>query len=475
METIIAILGSSTFVGIITLMLNWAKNRKKNSLNYITEERKLWREKIRDIASCIMMCKYEGKNEENIEQYLNQLEMNINPYGRTHVNNYLQDGHIWKAIEQIEMSYSEEEFEQNKKLLLGYLSIMLKEDWERSKGEVKGYSNAILYSIIVGVVLVLYSILYLYVFKLENIIILMCMQILNLMPLVYTKFWFIDKIDYLTKNDNRGKFKDFLKREKEEKRTIVGWVIFILFFVGITFFMFEKKYPDMMVQKIEYYENYDTLYIYTKLDTNFWLDTDIEKIIKRNVVIKETNNTVEKYKRNQNIDNMLTGIIRKELSVWEVIYLMLVFGLVFIPLMCSLKTNRDVAEINKLKYRIQSKYADDYKQICSFLDKVNLEVKKKEIMKINADCFDLVYRLLWDMKRSMQGELAELEEYFRNVEEYEKVTRLKFNIENIDNALHDIKKFHKTLRFKKKKEIYNCIKGDIGEINVDFAEDWHEV
>ena len=139
------------------------------------------------------------------------------------------------------------------------------------------------------------------------------------------------------------------------------------------------------------------------------------------------------------------------------------------PFVCSSKSNmnRDNVEINELKYRIQAKYTDDYKQIFCFLDKVNLEDKKKEIMKINADCFDLVYRLLWDMKRSMQGELAELEEYFRSVEEYEKVTRLKSNIENIDSALHRIKQFHKTLRSKKKIEIYNDIKEDIGKINVD--------
>lgn len=471
METILAILGSSTFVGIITLMLNWAQNRKNNSLSYITEERKLWREKIRDIASCIMKCKYEGINEENIQQYLNQLELNINPYGRTCQINYLQDGHIWKVIEQIELAHSEKEFEQNKKLLLGYLSIMLKEDWERSKGEVKGYSNAILYIIIVGVVLVLYSILYLFVFKLENIMFLMCMQLFNLIPLFFTKFFVIDKMDYLQKNHNRGKIKDFLKREKERKKAVVRWTGSVLLLVGITFLMFQQIYPDMIVQKIDYYENDDTLYIYTNLDTHFWanLDSDIEKAIKKNVVINKPDNGDDRLDRYEKIDNVLLNVVRNELSIWWSIYFMLMLLCFLFPFVCSSKSNmnRDNVEINELKYRIQAKYTDDYKQIFCFLDKVNLEDKKKEIMKINADCFDLVYRLLWDMKRSMQGELAELEEYFRSVEEYEKVTRLKSNIENIDSALHRIKQFHKTLRSKKKIEIYNDIKKDIGKINVD--------
>lgn len=117
MEGISAILSSSVVAASITAIFQWAQNRKNNSLNCITEEHKAWRTEIKEIFLAIHKSKYKGKNKKNIERYLVQLQMNINPYGMYARNDYLQDGHIWDAIQRVQESKCEQEFEENKKLL----------------------------------------------------------------------------------------------------------------------------------------------------------------------------------------------------------------------------------------------------------------------------------------------------------------------------------------------------------------------
>lgn len=472
MDSIIAILGSSTFVGIITLMLNWAQNRKKNSLSYITEERKLWREKIREIAANISKCKYNGENENNIEQYLNQLEMNINPYGRTLPFDYLQDGHIWNTINEINESDSEEGFEQNKKLLLSYLSLMLKEDWERTKREVKGYSNAVFYIAIIGLMGIAYSFFYMYILKLDNMEMFVLMQVIIISPIFLTKSLCIDELNNLIKNDNRGKFRDFLGREKKRIKAVISWVVIFLIYIGINLYIMEQVYPNMIAQQIFYYEDADSLNIYTRLDEKIWasFELDFESAIGKDVEIHKLEDWVYKAATSEKYDDILMRVIRKHVIVWGVIPMMLmIIGLFFPFLVDSLLTwdlNKSKFEIDELKYRMRTTYAGDYDQICLFLNRIDL--KNKEMEKENEDCFDLIYRLLFKMKRAMKSELYELDENFSNMEEYERVKRLKKNIENIDNILREIKRIHKTMRMKKKMDILMQIQDDIENIHVAY-------
>lgn len=472
MESIIAILGSSAFAGIITLMLNWAQNRKKNSLSYITEERKLWREKIREIGAKIAKCKYNGENENNIQQYLSQLEMNINPYGRTLPYDYLQDGHMWKVINEIKKSDSEEEFEQNKELLLGYLSLMLKEDWERSKREVKGYSNAVLYIAIIGIIGIVYCFFYMYILKLENMEIFVLMQFINIFPIFLTKSLCIDELNNLIKNDNRGKFRDFLGREKKKTKAVISWVVIFLIYIGINLYIMEQVYPNMIAQQICYYEDEDSLNIYTRLDEKIWasLELDFENAIGKDVVIHRSEDLGYKATTSEKYNNILIRIIRKHIIVWGIIPMMLMIIGLFCPfLVDSILTwdqNKSKLEIDELKYRMRTTYAGDYDQICIFLNRIDL--KNKKMKQENTDCFDLIYRLLFKMKRAMKSELYELDDNFSNTEEYERVQRLKKNIENIDNVLHEIKRIHKTKWPKKKVKILMQIQEYIEDINVAY-------
>ena len=132
MSAITKILTSAAVVGaLITGLFGWTNNRTNNSLNYITDERKRWRDKIREISEAIETCKFHGEDKENINVYLLQLENNINPYGRFQPSDYEHDGHIWEVIGKIERAENEEEFKKYQKELLSYLQLLLKEDWER--------------------------------------------------------------------------------------------------------------------------------------------------------------------------------------------------------------------------------------------------------------------------------------------------------------------------------------------------------
>lgn len=143
-NTIIGIiLGSTVVSSVIVALFNLITNRKNSTLAHITTEREKWREKIRKISEDIEKTKFQGKKEKNINRSLVQLEVNINPYGKSMVNDFARDSHIWEEIENIRRVKNKEEFKRHKELLIYYLSLMLKEDWERSKREVKGYSRTL--------------------------------------------------------------------------------------------------------------------------------------------------------------------------------------------------------------------------------------------------------------------------------------------------------------------------------------------
>lgn len=135
------LLGSAVVSTIITTVFNQYNNRKSNSLEYITKERKVWRDKIRSIAEKIYECEFEGRGEKDIEKYLVELELNINSYGRGNVGSAREDAYIWNEIDEIRTVDSLEYFNKHKELLIYYISLMIKEDWDRSKNEVAGFSQ----------------------------------------------------------------------------------------------------------------------------------------------------------------------------------------------------------------------------------------------------------------------------------------------------------------------------------------------
>lgn len=136
---IITVLTSSVIATVLSVIGNVLSDRRKNSLEYITKERSIWREDIRAIAEEI-----SASDEETIHKALTKLQVRINAYDRFLNNNHADgDQFIWMCIELCENIKEKDALNVIKKNLLVALSLMLKYDWERSKEEVKGNINVI--------------------------------------------------------------------------------------------------------------------------------------------------------------------------------------------------------------------------------------------------------------------------------------------------------------------------------------------
>lgn len=133
---VLASIVAGVLASIVTAIITITTTRKQNRLQYITAERKNWREEIRNIASRIMKA-----NERNIGAVLVDLKVRINAFGMSSSSeSYEEDAHIWKIINAIEKPNQDSKmsFEDKKNLLVEYLSLLLKKDWEGSKREVNG-------------------------------------------------------------------------------------------------------------------------------------------------------------------------------------------------------------------------------------------------------------------------------------------------------------------------------------------------
>lgn len=127
------ILGSIVISGIITTVFTFINTRHSSKLSYITNERKQWREEIRKLAEEIY-----GSTQFTIGKITTKLKVRINAYGLINDIDYEKDSHIWKIIDSIEHAKSNEEFNKYRTILIKLLSLLLKDDWEKAKYEVKG-------------------------------------------------------------------------------------------------------------------------------------------------------------------------------------------------------------------------------------------------------------------------------------------------------------------------------------------------
>lgn len=118
----------ATIIGVIVSYFTFHKTSK---LSYITQERKEWRADIRKIVDELEVCPFSKK-----KRVLTKLKTRINTYGKL-TEDVGKDSHIWKQIEIIENCRAKEYEKQKDKLIL-FLSLLLKDDWERAKKEVIG-------------------------------------------------------------------------------------------------------------------------------------------------------------------------------------------------------------------------------------------------------------------------------------------------------------------------------------------------
>lgn len=118
----------------IAAVVSLMTNKKARSLKYVTGERQAWRDKIREIAVMLNYADYKETRKA-----LAELKIRINAFGNCKNGEYMNDAHIWCLIHEMEdEKLTLNELYDKQKLLIEYLSLLLKYDWERSKKEING-------------------------------------------------------------------------------------------------------------------------------------------------------------------------------------------------------------------------------------------------------------------------------------------------------------------------------------------------
>ena len=123
---IIALLSGAGIGTILSAILVFLNNSKRNQIDYITKERAEWRRQLKTILEDL-------KDNQKKDSALIQLKSQINPFGKNmdikySKPYYMKDGHIWDILDNNVIDYD--------KLSL-YIALLLKYDWERSKTEIK--------------------------------------------------------------------------------------------------------------------------------------------------------------------------------------------------------------------------------------------------------------------------------------------------------------------------------------------------
>ena len=135
-ELLIIVLSSTVLATVITCFFNYLVNNKNHISDNIVGERKIWREAMRSISKELN----DAMDVDAVRIVIAKIKVNINAFGYRNTDNYMQDGHIWKVIKKFE---NEEKLDNNllikyKNVLTNMISALLKYDWERSKGEIRG-------------------------------------------------------------------------------------------------------------------------------------------------------------------------------------------------------------------------------------------------------------------------------------------------------------------------------------------------
>lgn len=127
--------GSAVLAAVISGFVSYFVARRTDRLRYITDERKTWRNEIREISK-----RLQGASYETTLCILTDLKVRINAYGANECSKrYKDDVHIWKVIKEIESDeLTNENLKYKQNQLIEYLALLLKDDWEKSKREVQG-------------------------------------------------------------------------------------------------------------------------------------------------------------------------------------------------------------------------------------------------------------------------------------------------------------------------------------------------
>lgn len=432
MNILIAIIGSSAFTAVVTILFNFFQNRKHNLLSYITEDRKLWREKIRLISEGIEKCKF---NDGNISQYLVQLQMNINTYGKFASYDYEHDGHIWKTIENINSSTNDTEFNKNKELLLFYISLMLKQDWERSKAEIIGFPSAIKIFFMFTILFIVIGIYYFVVWNSRNILQFFLIIFISIfLPIVY-KVYFIDGLIDL--NDYKKIVK--LKKAKKNNRKSILVMITFSFSIILTFFFLitwlNISLCDNVLKNMSYKLYDDRIELYTNLNDEFLFNFGnvLEKKIDINVIIVSKDDGMDDFSSMpKNISDNVKEVVKTRIEVFNnIIFMGYVFFLFYIMFLIIVSNEKNVKydkAIKKAKLFIAGEYIQQIYDAYSIIQKV-IEFspdneKKNEVNEL----LDLEYTIFCNIQRESRNKFSLYKYNTRSLAEYNLSEQYRANL-----------------------------------------------
>lgn len=463
MDMVIAIIGSSAFGAVVSFLFTWISNRKSNSLNYITDERRKWRDKIREIIIGINESSFEGKKNKNINKYLTQLKVNINPYGKHNKIDYAQDGHIWEKIKKFDELQTEIEFENTKCDLLEYLELMLKRDWERSKNEVRGYSYAIACVAIMTIFTTLYLYLYFYVFRLHNVPTVIGLIAINWVPIFFEKFFLIDELDIIEKNKKRMPIGLMIKKERKTRKIAVQGALCMFFVIVFNIAIVESVFPRAIAQNMLYCKEKEQIYLYSGLDSNLvtGLQKNLQILVDDEVVMvnDKSDLPIEPERNNEN-DKILVEAISNSIIFWSWIISMIailipVFGMIF-----SIKSTEDdrkyTRAIEKANLIERFEHENIFQQINDFMDRISYLDKK--LKKANATYLGIIYSFLNDIKVNLDYEINKNDMLYRNIDEYDDIVQKKDKLNKINEAMKQLRHINRAVTCKKKNEMLESVK-----------------
>ncbi|HFR3773957.1 TPA: hypothetical protein ACHVGQ_000156 [Streptococcus suis] len=131
-DNLITIISGAGLGAILSAVLVFFNNSKRNTLDYIVRERSEWRKELQEILDDLF---FVSKRSGAVDRLKNR----INPYGKflkedSTQEYYLKDGHIWTVLQDIEIN----KLDLSKmELLENYIRLLWKYDWEKSKKETK--------------------------------------------------------------------------------------------------------------------------------------------------------------------------------------------------------------------------------------------------------------------------------------------------------------------------------------------------
>lgn len=295
------------------------------------------RDKIREISGKIETCKFQGTGKKNVSGYLLQLENNINPYGKFDPADYEHDGHIWEVIGKIAQAGNEEEFKKYQKELLSYLQLLLKEDWERSKKEVKGYSQIKIGIILCMIQAILVATIYFGMLGLKDISTYVLI-LASPMPVWILLFDYIASIPS--------------EKEKKKRRRIIEEVVCVVGF----FIIFHIIFPETVVQNVVCYEEESTEKVSVDMSPDyFWqIEKSIEGSIEKEVELFDKNeNTTGKKECTVEERKKICAQIKEALevpAVWMEIIMLVCCGLEIVIISVSMENKEKRKEvIEKIK------------------------------------------------------------------------------------------------------------------------------